>query len=418
MTGERAKVMLGLGQSDWEAAFVANIVSDFAGVDVRRCVDVSSLIVDATTSPSQLVIIDADFPRIDSTVVAALEREGARLVGVAADASGTSRLRALGVDNVVTVVPVDVGAAVQEIKGRWFNAIPGAGSSIRPQSSEVPAARAATGRLVAVWGPPGAPGRTSVALSLAQLVAANGTDVLLVDADTTAPGVSASLCLESDGSGLTAASHHGERGTLDPAVLARLARSVDDRFRVLTGISHVSRRAELRAAAMAKVWQQATSLGPLCVVDVGGCVDDGGLAFDADIADFGLNSGGQSAPVTALAVADELVAVTTCEPAAVARLLSHLGAIRSLAPAARIHVVINRVRSPLVRNSAAAAELKQFVLAQTRASDVTLVAEDRATFDQAILRGRTPFEQNRKSQFIADLTDLSRDVASPLLLAV
>lgn len=410
----RASVLLALGQSGWEAQFVTKVVAQLPAVDVRRCVDVSNLILHAKAGDVRVAVIDADFPRLDSTVIATLNREQVRLVGVAADQSGLDRLRALGVDDVIQVSTADISAAVAQLCELAADEPVSQLIDLRTRTVAEPSRRSRQGSLVAVWGPPGAPGRTSVAITLAQLAAASGVETLLVDADSVAPGVGPALCLEADGSGLIAAAHHGDRGTLDPAVLARLARSIDDRFRVLSGISHVSRRVELRAAAMTKVWQGAMDLSALCVVDIGGCVDDGSLAFDGDIADFGLNSGGQAAAATALAAADELVAVTTCEPAAVARLLSHLAAIRSLAPAARVHVVINRSRSPLVRNAAAGVELCDFVRTQTRAATVTLLPEDRPVFDAAISNGLTVYEQDRKSAFVTELSALAREVLSPL----
>lgn len=417
MTGARGKVVLALGQSAWEATFVTGAVAQFIGCDVQRCVDVTSLIIGAKENPGQLVIVDAEFPRLDSPVVATLEQQGTRLVGVATTAQGMARLTSLGIDDVVTMSPGGAGSVLAELRRRWLDTDNSLGGTQRSTASNVADQRRSTGRLTTVWGAPGSPGRTSVAIMLAQLTAAQGTPAFLIDADTTTPGVSTALCLESEGSGLAAACHHGERGTLDTAVLARLARSVDDQFRVLTGISHVSRRGELRAAALAKLWKNAVELSPQTIVDIGGCVDDGSLALDSDVADFGINSGGQSAAVTALAVADELVAVTTCEPEAIARLLSHLGSIRSFAPTARLHIVINRVRAPIVRNAAAAAQLRDFVLGQSRASDVVLVAEDRSTFDSAMVAGRTPFEQSRKSSFATNLAELSRLVGSPLLMS-
>ena len=197
--------------------------------------------------------------------------------------------------------------------------------------------------------------------------------------------------------------------------LARLARTIDDGFRVLTGISHVSRRAELRAAAMSRVSQVAGMLAEVVVADVGGCIDDGSLSLDADVANFGISTSGQSAAVTALGAADELVAVSSCEPTAVARLLSHLPTIRSLAPSARVHVVLNRVRAPIVRNQAAAEELRHFIEVQTRSERVVLVHEDRGTVDAAVVRGLTPFEHSRRSTIVRDVAGLCAGMQSPLV---
>ena len=150
------------------------------------------------------------------------------------------------------------------------------------------------------------------------------------------------------------------------------------------------------------------------VVDIGGCVDDGSLALEADVADFGINSSGHSAAVTALGAADELVAVSSCEPTSVARLLSHLFTISSLAPAARLHVVINRVRAPIVRNQGAADELRRFVATHTRAHEVVLVREDRETVDAAAARGLTPYERPQ-SHVRPGSGTLSRGLQSPLV---
>jgi Mrp family chromosome partitioning ATPase len=55
-----------------------------------------------------------------------------------------------------------------------------------PAPSQVPTQPDGSGRriLAAVWGPKGAPGRTTVAVNLAFETAAAGGEVLLVDADT------------------------------------------------------------------------------------------------------------------------------------------------------------------------------------------------------------------------------------------
>ncbi|NQU36885.1 MAG: hypothetical protein HQ526_04720 [Actinobacteria bacterium] len=263
-----------------------------------------------------------------------------------------------------------------------------------------------TGRVTAVWGPPGGVGRTHIAVGLAQLLAESGRSVTLADADSTCSGIGPAFCLTDEGSGLIAAVHHAERGTLDPAVLARLARAITDQLRVLTGLPHIRRRAELRAAPMSRLWTVAAQLTDEVVIDIGGCLDDGSLALDGDVGDFGITAGGNSAAVTALAAADELVAVSSCEPAAVARLISHVGAIASLAPAAQLHIVVNRVRSPVVGSKAAQSELADFVRRQTGATSVHLIAEDRGGMDAAVAAGLTLFEDNRKSAAVAGLADL------------
>ena len=422
MSSPRPVMLLALGQSGWEAEVIANVVSALPDVDVRRTVGVSDLLAVATAADVRAVVLDANFPRLDASVVAKLADFDVAMFGLAADARELHRLEGLGIETIVPVVPGEVPEAVEQICSHWRHTRtqgPVAQAAAPPANSHLASRRALQrahhGQLMAVWGPPGAPGRTTIAITLAQLLAQDGADVLLADADTNSAGIGPSLCLEAEGSGLIAACHHAERGSLDDRTLARLARQVDDRFRVLTGISHVSRRSELRAAAMSRVWQVAAGLTDAVVVDIGGCVDDGSLALEADVADFGINSSGHSAAVTALGAADELVAVSSCEPTSVARLLSHLPAISSLAPAARLHVVINRVRAPIVRNQGAADELRRFVATHTRAHEVVLVREDRETVDAAAARGLTPYEHSRKATFVREVATLSRGLQSPLV---
>ncbi|HAN70940.1 MAG TPA: hypothetical protein DCQ36_05050, partial [Actinobacteria bacterium] len=52
-----------------------------------------------------------------------------------------------------------------------------------------------SGRLVAVWGPMGAPGRTTIAVGIAEALAERGARVCLIDADTYAPSVALALGL-------------------------------------------------------------------------------------------------------------------------------------------------------------------------------------------------------------------------------
>ena len=122
--------------------------------------------------------------------------------------------------------------------------------------------------------------------------------------------------------------------------------------------------------------------------------DDGSLALDGDVGDFGhLKWSGAAA--TALAAADDLVVVSSCEPANVARLLSNVSAIRSLAPSARMHVVINRVRTPIVRNEAAAEELRGN---SWRCTDAAHVLRCRGSDDDGCGNGARPHAVGTESQ--------------------
>ena len=95
--------------------------------------------------------------------------------------------------------------------------------------------------MVAVWGPTGAPGRTSVALGIAGELAELGFPTMLIDADVYGGVVAQLLGLLDEAPGLAAACRLANNGTLDLPGLAELAVQVRPGLRVLTGIARAER---------------------------------------------------------------------------------------------------------------------------------------------------------------------------------
>lgn len=161
------------------------------------------------------------------------------------------------------------------------------GASGSPSGSSAGAVRevaSADGRLLIVWGPHGAPGRTTVAASLAHGLARTGGS-LLVDADLEAPGLVQVLGLPDDSSGLASAARLATHGRLDDEGLARLMTPVSDGVALLSGLGRAGRWRELPPVAMREVWDRARRAAAWIVVDVaGGAVDD-------EVDDFTLEPG-------------------------------------------------------------------------------------------------------------------------------
>ena len=84
-----------------------------------------------------------------------------------------------------------------------------------------PAGDAQRGRIVLVWGPHGAPGRSTVAASLAHGLAASG-GAILVDADVEAPSLVQLLGMAEDSSALAGAARLATHGRLDAESLQRV----------------------------------------------------------------------------------------------------------------------------------------------------------------------------------------------------
>ena len=64
----------------------------------------------------RIVVVDADFPRIDAVVIAKLMEVSTVVIGVAADAEGAQRLDRWGVEHIVSISSADVTQVVERIR--------------------------------------------------------------------------------------------------------------------------------------------------------------------------------------------------------------------------------------------------------------------------------------------------------------
>lgn len=197
-------------------------------------------------------------------------------------------------------------------------------------------------RLVVVWGPTGAPGRTTVAVNLAAEYAIAGLRTLVVDLDTYGPAVGVHLGLTEETAGVARAAHRADRGPLtagdllDAAVRVRVA---GGRLDVLTGLTRPERWTELRPGALRHVLAEARRGWDRVVVDVGFSLEqDEELSFDVPAPQR------NGAAVLALSLADRVVAVGGADAVSLPRLLRGLETFPEDLPAERVEVVMNRVR--------------------------------------------------------------------------
>ncbi|WP_248125204.1 AAA family ATPase [Micrococcus lacusdianchii] len=196
--------------------------------------------------------------------------------------------------------------------------------------------------LVVVWGPTGAPGRTTVAVNLAAEYAVSGLRTLVVDLDTYGPAVGVHLGLTEETAGVARAAHRADRGPLstedlvDAAVGVRVA---GGRLDVLTGLTRPERWPELRPSALRHVLTEARHGWDRVVVDVGFNLEqDEELSFDVPAPQR------NGAAVLALSLADRVVAVGGADAVSLPRLLRALETLPEEVPTERVEVVMNRVR--------------------------------------------------------------------------
>ncbi|MCC2308792.1 AAA family ATPase [Cellulomonas chengniuliangii] len=372
----------------------------------RRCADLAELVAAAEAGLGQVALVSADLPQLDREAVATLHRCGVRVVGLA-DAGArwvAERLTALGADLVVDL-PDDAASATSLV--RDVVAVlesPWAGTAAAPDGVDRAAPRAARaghavemshvtspaaspaarepGRLVAVWGPTGAPGRTTIAMNLAAELAVLGRSALLVDADTYGGTVAQAVGLLDEAPGLAAAARAAGQGALDVQALARLSPLLAPGLRVLSGISRPDRWPELPGTSLDVVWTVARALTEWTVVDCGFCVEqDEALSYDTRAPRR------NAATLSALCEADEVLVVGGADPIGVQRLVRALGELSELGAPGRRTVVVNRVR-PGVAGPRPGEAIAEALARYAGVADPHLVPDDPGALDAALLDAR------------------------------
>jgi len=401
----------------WEGALVTTLERGTDAQIARRCPDLADLLAVAGSGLAQVAMLSADLRGLDRTALDHLRNCSVKVVGIypPGDELAERHLRQLGIS---TVIPADATGEVlqdaldalegQSLSGAdWLQQGSGAAAEGAPGGIPESArpghgaggvtAQVGTygtgdpdgldspdcpGSIIAVWGPTGAPGRTTIALNLATELARLGQPTVLVDADTYGGCIAQSLSMIDEAPGLAAATRSADQGALDLAVLARLAPEVSAGLRVLTGIPKAERWPELRAAALEHVLTLTRRLGRFTVIDCGFSLeDDEELSYDT------LAPRRNAATLTSLAVADHVLAVGAGDPIGLQRLvrgLQELGTVASPSPA----VVINRVRASAV-GPRPEQRIRDALNRFAGVDDLRFIPDDPATLDGALLAGES-----------------------------
>ncbi len=394
-------VLTAVSDAVWESRLVAALERGDLGVTVvRRCVDLADLLATAATGQARAALLSADLRRLDRDALTRLRVTGVAVVGLVppGDEDAERRLRQLGVDHVLPsdATPDVISAAVVEAVVA-LSPVPSDATGLadpRAALPDLPPAGApelaelggGTGRVIAVWGPTGAPGRTTVAIGLASELAASGCPTLLIDADVYGGVVAQAMGLLDESPGLAAACRRANAGTLDLPALAGLARQVSTNLRVLSGIARPDRWPELRPAALEVVLALAGALAAVTVVDCGFCLEqDEELAYDT------MAPRRNGATLAVLQAAETVVVVGSADPIGLQRLVRGLSELKDAVPGVRPVVAVNRLRGSAVPGDAER-EIRDALSRYAGVVDVHPVPLDVSAIDGAVAAGRTLVE--------------------------
>lgn len=348
----------------------------------------------AVTIPpgTEAIIVPATRAVLTTEFIATCDRAGVRILTL-----GSTDSRLLG--RLGLSAPLSPEAAGWEVS-----------AALRAEAdTTAPPQPRAPHRVVAVWGPHGAPGRSTFAIQLAVELSRTGRRTALLDADTVAPSLALLLGLGDDAPGVAAACRRAERGALDAAELTRLATTVatdGGDIEVLPGINRPSRWPELSSTRLratlgaCREWIQET------VVDVAG-------AFDADD-EVTYDLAGprrHAATSAALSEADLIIAIASADPLGISRFVRDHAELRRLTAPTPVTVVVNQVR-PGPLGIDARGQVRRTLERFAGITEVAFLPFDQRSADAALLHARPMADVAPRSPYVAGVRRLA-DALSP-----
>lgn len=372
----------------WESVALGRLNATAGIVVLKRCVDVDDLLAAASAGQSDVAVLALDAPGLDRAAVDHLLRHGVAPVAVtpAGVPDDAARLRAtrIGVRSVLAETDLDalpraVAAAARPAPEHApeDDAEPDA-EPTDPSGAPSADASPTPGRVLVVWGPPGAPGRTTIATGLAAELARRGLRTTLVDADPVSASVAQQLGVLDEVSGLLAAARLASTGDLEEGLVST-QRALDRHLSVVTGLPRPDRWVEVRPGVVEHLLGLARAQGQV-VVDTGPGLEDDRSG------DLGARPSRHQLTLEALDAADEVVVVGTADPVGLSRLARGLVELRERLPGTPVRVVVNRMRPSLGWSER---DVAGMVAGFARHAGPHFVPDDRATVDRALVTGST-----------------------------
>lgn len=355
----------------WESTALGRLADRGDVVVLKRCVDVPDLLATAAAGQADVAVVAIDAPGLDRDAVDNLRDHGVRPVAVlpsgAEEDPASLHAHRIGVRATVSEAELDRLAGVVAAEDE-------PGPPVAEPAADVPVARP-PGRVIVVWGPAGAPGRTTLAVGLAAELARERRTVL-VDLDPYGGAVAQQLGIVDEVSGLLAAARTVATGQLAER-FGSLQRSLGPRLSVLTGLPRADRWVEVRAGVAEQLLETASGHGHV--------VADTGFSLERDPALDGSRAGRNALTLAALQVADEVLVVGSADPVGLSRLARALVELREATGRGEVRVVVNRMRSTLGWSEQ---DIAGMLGGLTRITDLHFLPEDRVAVDRALVAGR------------------------------
>lgn len=325
----KAEILLAIDDKNWELEMGRAISESNLIRIARRCVDLAEVLTMLEVGKYQAVVLSSELAGLDLEIVEKIKSKDSLAIGIfnEKEIEKYNYMSELGF-NAVLGFYSDDDSFVNNlifILNQDFNA-----EKIKKAPEEIPG-------LIAVWGSEGAPGRTSLAIDLANYLNKKFQSCLLVDADASAPAIGASLGISEDISGLSAAIHLAQKGKLSNDSLSDCLEFSRDKIPVLTGILRANRWMELRGSGFEKLLKVAARRFPFQVVDTNATLPD---EKDSNYPEFdATHRFGHLLPLCRLA--EEVIFVVKATPLGIIRAAEVLGN-QNLVDLRKCTVIVNQ----------------------------------------------------------------------------
>lgn len=421
---------------------------------VRRCEALTELLAVCQSGLATAAVLASETEGLTGTLLDRLSAVGVSVLAVTDQENEVTRLRALGVTTLPSTTDAPElasaieAAVVRRVRpaldaagngrgtGKRFGmdsggdgGASGSGSASQPAKHvEYPRLRERArdaetharvtaesepraGKVIAVWGPVGAPGRTVVAANVAAELAASGLSVMLIDADTYGASMAATLGLLDESAGLAQACRLADQGLLTEAALAEVAITVTfsaGALSLLSGLTRADRWPELRQGAVDRVLALTRTMADVVVIDCGFCLEaDEELSYDT------VAPRRNATTLASVVAADLVLAVGQGDAIGIPRLIRGVGELAAVAPGTSVTAVANKVRKEAVGRAPQRALAAAWDRFGPKIPLTHFLPWDSDALGLALKRGQLLLESAPTSELRLALQKLSHDACAP-----
>lgn len=247
------------------------------------------------------------------------------------------------------------------------------------------------GKLITVWGPKGAPGRTTVAIELAFVLAATDPSTLLIDGDPFGGDIAQMLGVEPGPGVLSAARSMLDETSGATEIERGLTRAGPSGPIFLPGLARPSLWSDLALSGWRKVLSWSRANLTTTIVDSGPSF--GALTEDRLSRDLVVDA--------TLAPADIVVCVVRADPVGVRNFLTEFPRLEEIIEPHRIRVVLNRL------GPGEEQELRALIRRHTGIQTVAQLPDAAALARAAVERGRSITEIHPDCDLVAAVRGLA-----------